>query len=174
MADVSVKQLADTVGTPVDRLLRQMGEAGLPHKTDEELVTEDQKKTLLAFLQKSHGGAEEAPRKITLKRKSTGTLKAGQGRSGRSVTVEVRRDGRLADAANSFLVLASPTPFGSAVFALPGKRDPQPVLKLSDASMLIAQLRFVETQDLQQMRLCQLRMSIQHMHRGKFLTRPIR
>ncbi len=91
MADVTVKQLADTVGTPVDRLLRQMQEAGLPHKTEDEVVTEVQKKTLLAFLQKSHGAAETGERKITLKRKSSSTLKAGQGRAGRNVTVEVRR-----------------------------------------------------------------------------------
>jgi translation initiation factor IF-2 len=91
MADVTVKQLADTVGTPVDRLLRQMNEAGLPHKSEDEMVTEEQKKTLLSHLQRSHGAADEAPKKITLKRKSTGTLKAGQGRSGRNVTVEVRR-----------------------------------------------------------------------------------
>jgi len=91
MADVTVKQLADTVGTPVDRLLRQMNEAGLPHNTDEELVTEEQKKTLLAHLQRSHGAAEEPAKKITLKRRNTGTLRAGQGRAGRNVTVEVRR-----------------------------------------------------------------------------------
>ena len=91
MADVTVKQLADTVGTPVDRLLRQMQEAGLPHKTEDELVTEEQKKTLLAYLQKSHGASDTPERKITLKRKSSSTLKAGQGRAGRNVTVEVRR-----------------------------------------------------------------------------------
>lgn len=92
MADVTVKQLADTVGTPVDRLLRQMQEAGLPHKSEDELVNEEQKKTLLAHLQKSHGATETSERsKITLKRKSSSTLKAGQGRAGRNVTVEVRR-----------------------------------------------------------------------------------
>ncbi len=92
MADVTVKQLADTVGTPVDRLLRQMQEAGLPHKSEDELVNEEQKKTLLAHLQKSHGATETSERsKITLKRKSSSTLKAGQGRTGRNVTVEVRR-----------------------------------------------------------------------------------
>ncbi len=91
MADVTVKQLADTVDIAVDRLLRQMGEAGLPHKAEDELVSEEQRQVLLVFLRKSHGASEETPKKITLKRKSTGTLKAGQGRTGRSVTVEVRR-----------------------------------------------------------------------------------
>lgn len=91
MADVTVKQLAETVGAPTDRLLKQMKEAGLGHSSEEEIVTEEQKQTLLAFLKRSHGEKAEAPPRITLKRKSTGTLKAGQGRSGRNVTVEVRR-----------------------------------------------------------------------------------
>ncbi len=91
MADVTVKQLADTVGAPTDRLLKQMQEAGLPHKAEDESVSEEQKQTLLAYLKRSHGAKEEGKTKITLKRKSTGTLKAGQGRGGRNVTVEVRR-----------------------------------------------------------------------------------
>ena len=91
MAEVTVKQLADTVKTPTDRLLRQMKEAGLPHVSEDELVTDEQRQTLLTHLQRSHGASETAAKKITLKRKSTGTLKAGQGRAGRNVTVEVRR-----------------------------------------------------------------------------------
>ena len=79
MADVTVRQLADTVSIPVDRLLRQIGEADLPHKSEDEMVTEEQRQVLLASLRRSHGGSEEAPKKITLKRKSTGTLKAGGG-----------------------------------------------------------------------------------------------
>ena len=91
MADVTVKQLADTVSTPTDRLLTQMHDAGLPHKAEDELVNDEQKQKLLAFLRTSHGDKPEAASKITLKRKETGTLKAGQGRTGRNVTVEVRR-----------------------------------------------------------------------------------
>ncbi len=91
MSDVTVKQLAESVGAPVDRLLKQMSEAGLPHTSEAEPVSEDEKQTLLAFLKRSHGSTESAPKKITLKRRSVGTLKSGQGRSGRNVTVEVRR-----------------------------------------------------------------------------------
>ena len=91
MADVTVKQLADTVGAPVDRLLKQMQEAGLGHKSEGDAVTEEQKQVLLGFLKRSHGDAAKPAEKITLKRKSTGTLKSGQGRAGRNVTVEVRR-----------------------------------------------------------------------------------
>ena len=91
MTDVTVRQLAETVGAPVDRLLRQMADAGLPHTTDGESVTDDQKQKLLAHLKQSHGSSISAPKKITFKKKSVGTLKTGQGRTGRNVTVEVRR-----------------------------------------------------------------------------------
>lgn len=91
MAEVTVKQLADTVGAPVERLLKQMQEAGLDHKSEGDAVTEEQKQVLLGYLKRSHGEATKPAEKITLKRKSTGTLKSGQGRAGRNVTVEVRR-----------------------------------------------------------------------------------
>jgi translation initiation factor IF-2 len=90
MADVTVKELAATVGAPVERLLKQMRDAGLPHEKDNDAVSEEQKQELLTFLKRSHGGAEGAPKKITLTRKSVSTLKAGQG-NGRTVAVEVRR-----------------------------------------------------------------------------------
>ena len=91
MAEVTVKQLADTVGAPVERLLKQMQEAGLSHQTEGDVVSEEQKQVLLGFLKRGHGETEKPAEKITLKRKSTGTLKSGQGRAGRDVTVEVRR-----------------------------------------------------------------------------------
>ena len=92
MAEVTVKQLAETVGAPIDRLLRQMSEAGLPHSDAEQAVTEEQKQTLLAYLKTSHGAgaAEAAPKKITLKRKTTSTLRTDRGR-GKAVNVEVRK-----------------------------------------------------------------------------------
>ena len=91
MAEVTVKQLADAVGAPVDRLLTQMQQAGLSHKSEDESVSEQEKQTLLAHLKGDKGDAAKPAGKITLKRKSTGTLKSGQGRAGRNVTVEVRR-----------------------------------------------------------------------------------
>ncbi len=91
MSDVTVKELADTVGAPVDRLLKQMQDAGLPHTSDEQVVSEEQKQELLAFLKRSHGESASAPRKITLKRKSVSTVKAGGQGKGRTVAVEVRK-----------------------------------------------------------------------------------
>lgn len=91
MAQVTVEQLAETVGASVDRLLAQMKDAGLPHASADETVSEEDKQTLLAHLKKSHGErAAGAPKKITLKRKSVSTLRAG-GAGKRTVNVEVRK-----------------------------------------------------------------------------------
>ncbi|MDF1822862.1 MAG: translation initiation factor IF-2 [Alcanivoracaceae bacterium] len=92
MAETTVKKLADLVGTPVDTLLTQMNEAGLPHKDAAEAVSDEQKQTLLAHLRKSHGAADTEPKKITLKRKSTSTIKTtGASGKAKTVAVEVRK-----------------------------------------------------------------------------------
>ncbi|XOV85957.1 MAG: translation initiation factor IF-2 [Pseudomonadota bacterium] len=92
MADVTVSQLAETIDTPVDRLLQQMQEAGLPHAKPDDVVSEEEKQTLLAHRKKAHGEDDVAPRKITLKRRTISTLKAGSGAArGRTVNVEVRK-----------------------------------------------------------------------------------
>ena len=91
MAEVTVSQLADVVGTPVDRLLKQMKEAGLKHKAADESVSDDDKQALLAFLKNSHGESADAPAKITLKRKTLSTLKTGSGAGKKTVSVEVRK-----------------------------------------------------------------------------------
>ena len=91
MAEVTVEQLAKTVGTDAAKLLSQMKDAGLPHKKADETVSDDDKRTLLSHLKRSHGSTDEAPRKITLKRKSVSTLKTGGGAGKRTVNVEVRK-----------------------------------------------------------------------------------
>ncbi|MFQ3228660.1 translation initiation factor IF-2 [Reinekea sp.] len=91
MSDVTVKELAESVGTPVDRLLQQMGAAGLPQKKETETVDDGQKKTLLSYLKTSHGEATDAPKKITLKRKVTTTLKTGGGSKAKTISIEVRK-----------------------------------------------------------------------------------
>ena len=92
MAEVTVKQLADDVGAPVDRLLRQIVEAGLSARSESDSVSSDEKQQLLAYLRKNHGESDDEPRKITLKRKTTTTLKAGSGAGrAKTVNVEVRK-----------------------------------------------------------------------------------
>lgn len=91
MAEVTVSELAESVGASVERLLKQMKEAGLNHASASELVSDEEKQTLLAFLKTSHGEDTAAPRKITLKRKTTTTLKTGSGSGRKTVNVEVRK-----------------------------------------------------------------------------------
>ncbi|MFK8042246.1 translation initiation factor IF-2 [Congregibacter sp.] len=92
MAQVTVEQLAETVGAPVERLLAQMKDAGLPHSAAEQAVSDEDKQTLLAFLKASHGESTAAPKRITLKRKTISTLRGAGGSQGKkTVNVEVRK-----------------------------------------------------------------------------------
>ncbi|MDH1443124.1 translation initiation factor IF-2 [Pseudomonas sp. GD03721] len=88
MTQVTVKELAKVVDTPVERLLQQMREAGLSHSSAEQVVTDSEKQALLAHLKSSHGDKVEEPRKITLQRKTTSTLKVA---GSKTISVEVRK-----------------------------------------------------------------------------------
>ncbi|MGF1546500.1 MAG: translation initiation factor IF-2 [Thiotrichales bacterium] len=94
MSQVTVIQLAEVVGTPVERLLDQMREAGIAVTDPNQPVTDEQKMALLDHLRRSHGkaGADPGAKKITLKRKSLSEIKVGTG-AGRpkTVSVEVRK-----------------------------------------------------------------------------------
>ncbi|MFO7787934.1 MAG: translation initiation factor IF-2 [Halospina sp.] len=93
MAEVTVKQLAEDVGAPVDRLLRQFEEAGLSKRAEDDVVTDEEKQTLLAYLRQGTGG-DSGPSKVTLKRRTTTQLRTGggsRGGSGKTVNVEVRK-----------------------------------------------------------------------------------
>lgn len=88
MTQVTVKELAQVVNTPVERLLQQMSEAGLPHTKADQTVTDSEKQALLAHLKSSHGDKVEEPRKITLQRKTTSTLRVA---GSKTISVEVRK-----------------------------------------------------------------------------------
>ncbi|MFT6122155.1 MAG: translation initiation factor IF-2 [Oleiphilaceae bacterium] len=92
MSEVTVKQLANDIGAPVERLLKQISDAGLSSRNENDAVSDEEKKTLLSHLKRSHGEEEGEPQKITLKRKTSSTLKmsAGQGKT-KTVNVEVRK-----------------------------------------------------------------------------------
>jgi len=99
----TIKQLAHTLGMPVDRLLKQLGEAGMEFSDQEQTISSTEKVKLLGFLRRTHGKNEaaaetddSAPRQITLKRRTVGELKiATPGARGtvgtaKTVNVEVR------------------------------------------------------------------------------------
>ena len=93
MAQVTVRQLAEVVGTPVDRLLTQLAEAGIEVGDPDAAISDDQKMQLLSHLRQSHGeNSTNEPRKITLKRRSVSEIKVSgsQGRA-KTVSVEVRK-----------------------------------------------------------------------------------
>ncbi len=88
MAEVTVSELAKTVGASVDRLLMQMKEAGLSHSSADATVSDEEKQTLLAYLKSLHGANTGEPKKITLRRKTVSTLKSG---NRKTVNIEVRK-----------------------------------------------------------------------------------
>ena len=91
MAEVTVKQLAETTGVAIEKLLQQMHQAGLPQNDEADVVSDEDKQGLLAFLkgEQNAPSASVSPKKITLKRRAQSTLKIGRG--GHSVKVETRR-----------------------------------------------------------------------------------
>jgi translation initiation factor IF-2 len=91
MAQVTVQQLAKVVGASSERLLTQMKEAGLPHTAAEEAVSDEDKQTLLSYLKRSHGESTDAPKRITLKRKTISTLRTSSSQGRKTVNVEVRK-----------------------------------------------------------------------------------
>ena len=102
MAEVTVKQLAGVVGTPVERLLEQLGEAGVGKSSAEDTVNDEEKMKLLEYLRQSHGrttttaggsggdGEASDGSRITLRRKRTSELKVGGSSGKKAVNVEVR------------------------------------------------------------------------------------
>ena len=109
MSAVTISQLASDVGVPVDRLLKQLNEAGIQKSSETDEVSAEEKKQLLDHLRGGHAPAaagEARPagggRKITLKRKTTSELSQGSKATGRistrgsvakskTVKVEVKR-----------------------------------------------------------------------------------
>lgn len=103
MSDVTIKQLAQVLGMPVDKLLTQLGEAGMKFSDSEQVISSTEKVKLLGFLRRTHGKADVAaeaedssPRQITLKRRKISELKVatpggrGAPSSAKTVNVEVR------------------------------------------------------------------------------------
>ncbi|MDU7866829.1 MAG: translation initiation factor IF-2, partial [Pantoea sp.] len=85
----TVKSLAAEIQTPVDRLVQQFADAGIP-KSENDAVTQHEKETLLSHLNREHGQVGSA--KLTLQRKTRSTLNIpGTGGKSKSVQIEVRK-----------------------------------------------------------------------------------
>lgn len=96
MSQVTVRSLATLVGTPVEKLLEQLAEAGMSFSGPDQVVTSTEKMKLLGFLRRAHGktgsaGSEESPRQITLKRRKVQEITVAAGKGKATVAVEVRQ-----------------------------------------------------------------------------------
>ncbi len=100
MSDVTIKQLATVLGTPIDKLLTQLGEAGMSFSDPDQVISSTEKVKLLGFLRRTHGRQaapieeSSSPRQITLKRRTVSeiTVVPGQrGATAKTVNVEVRQ-----------------------------------------------------------------------------------
>ncbi|MDA0127230.1 translation initiation factor IF-2 [Vibrio sp. MarTm2] len=93
MTQITVKALSEEIGTPVDRLIEQLADAGMK-KASSDQVSDEEKQKLLTHLKKEHGdtSGETEPTRLTLQRKTRSTLSvnAGGGKS-KDVQVEVRK-----------------------------------------------------------------------------------
>lgn len=103
MSEVTVKQLAEVVGTTIDSLLQQLSDAGVPKNNADDVISDTEKMQLLDSLRRSHGKlstGDSANNKITLKRRSvselkltgaTGRTSGSRGSPSKTVSVEVRK-----------------------------------------------------------------------------------
>ena len=93
----TIRTLAELVNTPVEKLLKQLAEAGMTFSGPDQTVTSAEKLKLLGFLKRSHGKNETiaedpaAPKKITLNRNRKQEITVGGGKNRQTVDVVVRK-----------------------------------------------------------------------------------
>jgi len=97
MSEKTVRQLAEIVKIPLEKLLGQLQEAGLSVRAGDDIITEDEKMQLLSSLRKRHGksdgDAATAPRRVTLERRKVISIKqsSAPGTASKTINVEVRK-----------------------------------------------------------------------------------
>ena len=92
MTEVSISKFAETLNLSVEKLLAQLNASGVKGKKASDAISEDEKRTLLAYLKGLHGdGGDLEPKKVTLHRKQVKTLNLSSGSGKRTVNVEVRK-----------------------------------------------------------------------------------
>ena len=99
MPEVTVKQYAEVIQIPVERLLEQLQEAGLSAKSEDDRISDNEKTELLGYLRRKHGKDNKSgPERITLRRKTISEIKMpATGLGSRSkvrsktISVEVRK-----------------------------------------------------------------------------------
>jgi translation initiation factor IF-2 len=97
MSDKTVRELAEVVKIPLERLLVQLKEAGLTASTSDAVISDEDQMKLLAHLRNRHGKptteAESSPRRVTLERRKVIEIKQANmpGNAPKTISVEVRK-----------------------------------------------------------------------------------
>ncbi len=97
MSDKSVRELAEVVKIPLERLLVQLNEAGLSVTNPEDVISDEDQKKLLIHLRNRHGKptgeTEGSPKRVTLERRKVIEIKQpnAPGASTKTISVEVRK-----------------------------------------------------------------------------------
>ncbi len=94
MAEVTIKNFAEQIGVSTEKLIQQLGEAGIGDKSLAGVLSDDEKVTLLDFLRnnKSGNGAAQQGGRITLRQKTTNQIRqTSRTGTSRTIHVEVRR-----------------------------------------------------------------------------------
>ncbi|MCI0667547.1 MAG: translation initiation factor IF-2 [Methylococcaceae bacterium] len=96
MANVTVRQLANTLNISLDKLVAQLENAGLDISGADDMLDDIEKRKLLSHLRKSHGkeaSTNATPKQVVLTRRKTQVLQQTKvpGRSPKTVSVEVRK-----------------------------------------------------------------------------------
>ncbi|MGH8547939.1 MAG: translation initiation factor IF-2 [Methylococcales bacterium] len=96
MANVTVRQLANTLNISLDKLVAQLENAGLDISGADDVLDDIEKRKLLSHLRKSHGkeaNTNTSPKQVVLTRRKTQVLHQTKvpGRNPKAVNVEVRK-----------------------------------------------------------------------------------
>jgi translation initiation factor IF-2 len=97
MSDKTIRELAEAVKIPLERLIVQLKEAGLPPSAPDDMISDDDQMKLLGHLRNRHGKpsaeAESSPRRVTLERRKTIEIKQpnAPGNTQKTISVEVRK-----------------------------------------------------------------------------------
>ena len=93
MAEVAVKRFAEQIGVEESRLLQQLEAAGIPGKSLEDMLSDQEKEKLLGYLKgEATGTTGEPGQRVTLKRRTTSQVRQTSRTGGaRTVHVEVKK-----------------------------------------------------------------------------------
>ncbi len=97
MSEKTVRQLAEVVGIPLEKLLEQLKDAKLSVNSADDVISEDEKMTLLSHLRKRHGKTADdssgTPKRVTLKRRTVSELRQARvpGENNKTISVEIRK-----------------------------------------------------------------------------------